>query len=306
MDLGVAGLILIDKPPGLTSHDVVNVVRRGTGVRRVGHTGTLDPLATGLLILCLGVASRLSEYLIDKDKRYLARVRFGQSTNTYDAEGEITSSSDALPDRQHVEAALAKFRGPIQQRPPAFSAVKQGGRKAYELARTGQVVQLEPRPVEIYALTLAEWQPPECVLDVSCSSGTYIRALAHDLGQALGCGAHLTGLRRTTSGRFSVDGAVTLSDLQAAFAAGREAWRRYLRPVDEAVADWPEARLTVEQARLIQHGQPIPLDDPAQAAAWARAHDPGGDLIAILKADAQAGVWRPHKVLVAAAARPQA
>ncbi len=288
-----SGILLLDKPSGPTSHDMVIALRRGAGQKQVGHAGTLDPLATGLLVICLGAATRLSDYMRGKDKRYRARARLGQSTNTYDADGEITATSDTLPDRAAVEEALVKFRGPIQQQPPAFSAIKRAGKKAYELARAGEVVELEARPVEIYALELLEWQPPEFTLDVLCSAGTYIRSLAHDLGQALGCGAHLTALRRTASGNFLLNEAVTLDDLQKAFVAGD--WRRYVRRADEAVADWPEVGLTAEAAARIQHGQPIPLEEYADD--YARAYNPAGEFIALLRADPRAGVWRPSKVL---------
>jgi tRNA pseudouridine55 synthase len=288
------GILLLDKPSGPTSHDVVMAVRRGTGEKQVGHAGTLDPLATGLLVICLGPATRLSDYLRDKDKRYRARVRLGQSTNTYDADGEITAETDNLPERATVEEALVKFRGPIQQRPPAFSAIKRGGKKAYELARAGEAVELEARPVEIHLLELLEWQPPEFTLDVFCSSGTYIRSLAHDLGQALGCGAHLTALRRTASGNFQVGEAVTLDELKKSFEIGD--WKLHLRPADEAVADWPEIGLTAEAAARIQHGQPIPLEEHADD--FARAYNPAGEFIALLRADTRTGVWRPHKVFL--------
>jgi tRNA pseudouridine55 synthase len=288
------GILLLDKPSGPTSHDMVMAVRRGTGEKQVGHAGTLDPLATGLLVICLGAATRLSDYLRDKDKRYRARVRLGQSTNTYDAGGEITSESAVIPDRSAVEEALVKFRGSIQQRPPAFSAVKRGGQKAYELARAGRPVELEARPVEIYALELLEWQPPELTLEILCSSGTYIRSLAHDLGDSLGCGAHLTALRRTASGNFRVSEAVTLDELTRSFERGD--WRSHLRPADQAVADWPEVGLTAEAAARIQHGQSIPLEEYADD--YARAYNPGGEFIALLRADTLAGLWRPYKVLL--------
>ncbi len=288
------GILLLDKPSGPTSHDLVLAVRRGTGEKQVGHAGTLDPRATGLLVVCLGAATRLSDYLRGTDKRYRARVRLGQSTSTYDADGEITSESGHLPERAAVEEALVKFRGPIQQQPPAFSAIKRGGKKAYELARAGETVELETRPVEIHALELLDWEPPEFTLDVLCSPGTYIRSLAHDLGQTLGCGAHLTALRRTASGTFQISEAVTLADLTQSFAAG--AWKRYLRPADEAVWDWPEVGLTAEAAARIQHGQPIPLEE--QADDRARAYNPAGEFIALLSADTRAGVWRPHKVFI--------
>ena len=289
------GLLLVDKPSGPTSHDVVAVVRRGAGEKRVGHAGTLDPLATGLLVLCLGAATRLSEYLLEKDKTYVARVRFGVSTNTYDAQGEVTATSDALPTREQVEAALQHFRGAIQQRPPAFSAIKRGGQKAYDLARRGEAVELEPRSITIYQLQITDWSLPECSLAVTCSAGTYIRSLAHDLGQALGCGAHLTALRRTASGHFRIDEAVALDDLQSSFA--RKDWERFLLPMDAAVRDWPEMRLAEPDARRIYNGQTVAMLARA-GEGFARAYNPAGEFFAVLRADPREGVWRPHKVLL--------
>ena len=276
---------------------MVMAVRRGAGhaVKRVGHAGTLDPLATGLLLICLGAATRLSDYLRDKDKRYRARVRLGEATDTYDADGTVTQQSRCLPDRAAVEAALPPFRGRILQRPPAYSAIKQGGQKAYELARRGQTVELEARPVEIFALELADWRPPEFTLEVHCSSGTYIRSLAHDLGQRLECGAHLSALRRTASGKLTVSEAVTLADLEAAFEAGPEAWRSYLRPPDSAIADWPALHLSAEDTAQIVHGQPIPCR--AEAGGLARAYNDAGEFFAILRLDPTKNVWRPLKVL---------
>lgn len=290
-----SGLLLVDKPTGPTSHTVVAIVRRGTGEKRIGHTGTLDPLATGLLVLCLGTATRLSEYLLHKDKRYLARVRFGQATTTYDADGEVTAVSDRLPDQARVEAALGPWRGPVLQTPPAYSAIKRGGQKAYELARRGEAVDLAPRPVTIHALTLTAWAPPECELEVWCSAGTYIRSLAHDLGQALGCGAHLTGLRRTAAGPFTLDAAVPLDALQDEFASG--AWERHLRPADAALPEWPALPLTAAEVRRVQTGQFLPLTAGTASGVLARAYNPAGELFAILRADARLGVWRPEKVL---------
>lgn len=287
------GLLLIDKPSGPTSHDVVAAVRRGTREKRAGHTGTLDPLATGLLVVCLGAATRLSEYLLEKDKHYRARVRFGAATDTYDADGTVTATSAHRPEPAEVEAALAHFRGPVLQRPPAYSAIKRDGQRAYDLARRGEAVSLEPRPVVIHALTLSAWAPPDCDLDVHCSTGTYIRSLAHDLGQALGCGAHLAGLRRTAAGPFQVDAAVTLDDFRADCAAG--VWTRWLRPMDAAVPEWAAVYLSEREARRVQHGNGIPLTAPA--AGLARAYNPDGEFVAVLRADPGHGEWRPEKVL---------
>src|SRR5712692_7543280 len=284
------GLILLDKPSGPTSHDMVYVVRRGSGEKRVGHAGTLDPLATGLLVMCLGPATRLSEYLAGKDKRYRARARLGQSTTTYDSQGDVTATSAAIPDRPAVEVALAEFRGAQQQIPPAFSAVKRGGQKAYELARRGQAVVLEARSIVVHTLELVDWQPPEVVLDVHCSAGAYIRSLAHDLGQRLGCGAHLTALRRTASGGLRVDQAVPLDRLQQAFTRGD--WRQYLRPAEWALPDWPGIQLTSEGTARVQRGQTVPAEidiSHLTPDTLARAYNPAGEFIAILRADPAVG-----------------
>ena len=276
---------------------MVYAVRRGAGQKQVGHAGTLDPLATGLLVMCLGPATRLSEYLSGKDKRYMAQLRFGETTNTYDSQGEVTATSNILPDRLAIEAALTHFRGAQQQVPPAYSAIKRGGQKAYDLARRGETVVLEARPIVIYSLELVDWQPPEAVLDVRCSAGTYIRSLAHDLGQRLGCGAHLSALRRTESGNLRVDDAVPLAALEAAFA--RQDWRQYLLPADLAVADWPAVQLSAEDAARVRLGQSVLMQGgliDAGGAALGRAYNPAGDFIAVLRADPAARAWRPDKV----------
>ncbi len=286
---GTSGLILIDKPLGPTSHDVVARARRALREKRIGHVGTLDPLATGLLGLLIGAATRLSEYLIEKDKRYRAQVRFGRATTTYDAEGEVTRETGRAPERAALEQALADFRGPLLQRPPAYSAIKRDGQRAYTLARRGEEVVLEPRSVTIHALTLVEWNPPEAVLDVHCSSGTYIRSLAHDLGQALDVGAYLSGLRRTAVGPWTIEQACPLTDLEAGTAS--------ILPMEDALPDWPVVALDADGARRIWHGNTVPLGE-GWSGPLARAYNPAGAFFAILRADPQHGVWRADKVLL--------
>ncbi|MBI2975522.1 MAG: tRNA pseudouridine(55) synthase TruB, partial [Chloroflexi bacterium] len=227
------GLLIVDKPSGPTSHDVVYKVRKWSNERRIGHAGTLDPMATGVLVLCMGPATRLAEYLLNGDKRYRAVVRLGQTTDTYDAQGRVLDSRPVDCTPEQIESALAAFRGAIEQTPPAFSAIQVNGQRAYDLARRGQAPDLKPRAITIHSLTLVGWSAPDATLEVACSAGTYIRSLAHDLGQALGCGAHLVALRRTAAGQFSVHQAVALDRLRQAFATGD--WRRYLRPMDEVL-----------------------------------------------------------------------
>lgn len=291
----VFGLLNVNKPAGPTSHDIVALVRRGTGIRRVGHAGTLDPLASGVLVLCLGAATRLSEYAMRSPKRYRARIRLGLATDTDDATGRVIAeySTDRLTQAQ-VETALATFRGEITQLPPAYSAIKQGGRKLYELARAGQPVDAAPRLVTIHRLDLLECDLPFLTLDVDCSPGTYIRSLARDLGEALGVGAHLAALVRLASGPFRIEDAVPLDVLRAAMQDG--SWRNYLLAPDLAVRDLPAVTLDDKQAGRIRHGSIIPA--PPDAAGEYRACDATGALLAIL--EAKDGRWRPVKVFVGA------
>jgi tRNA pseudouridine55 synthase len=238
----VSGVLVVDKPTGMTSHDVVQVIRRGTGIRRAGHTGTLDPRASGVLVILLGPAVRLSEFVSASDKRYQATIRVGSSTDTYDSEGTITDhTSDIDVSEEQFNEILQQFTGEIEQVPPPYSAVKVKGRKAYEMARRGEEVELKPRIINVYSLEVLEWDPPESVIDVYCSSGTYVRSLANDIGKALGTGAYLVGLRRTKSGRFTLRDAVPLRILREAFEAGD--WYKNLIPAAEALADWPMVEL---------------------------------------------------------------
>jgi tRNA pseudouridine55 synthase len=195
----ISGILVVDKPVGLTSHDVVDIIRRGTNIRRAGHTGTLDPRASGVLVVLIGPAVRLSEFVSASDKRYQAILRLGYSTDTYDAEGRFTQQAPGLVNvtEEQFNEVLQRFVGEIEQTPPAYSAVKVHGRKAYEMAREGEEVELAPRKINVFHLEVLEWAPPEVVIDVHCSSGTYVRSLANDVGNALGCGAYLVGLRRT-------------------------------------------------------------------------------------------------------------
>jgi tRNA pseudouridine55 synthase len=289
----ISGVLVVDKPVGLTSHDVVQVIRKGTNIRRAGHTGTLDPRASGVLVVLIGPAVRLSEYVSASDKRYQAILQLGASTDTYDADGTVTRSRPV----EHItelqfEEALKGFIGEIEQIPPPYSAVKVKGRKAYEMAREGEEVDLAPRKIKVYTLDLLEWAPPEAVIDVYCSSGTYVRSLAHDLGEKLGCGAHLIGLRRTRSGRFTLRDAVPLRKLRESFESGN--WYQYLIPAAEALSDWPALDLSEEQVEMIRHGHRIPaqVGSPAQV----RGVSADGELVALLGYIPESGEWQPKKV----------
>jgi len=291
----VSGVLVVDKPIGLTSHDVVQAIRRGTGIRRAGHTGTLDPRASGVLVVLIGPSVRLSEFVSASDKRYQATIRLGGSTETYDEEGPVIESPTVSVDEiseEYFNEVLLRFVGEIEQVPPPYSAVKVQGRKAYEMAREGEEVELEPRIIKVYSLEVLEWAPPEVVIDVYCSSGTYVRSLANDLGKALGTGAYLIGLRRTKSGRFTLRDAVPLRRLQEAFDAG--IWYPYLIPAAEAIADWPMVELDADQVELIRHGHRVAA--LPEQKGWARGISQQGDLVALLEVDESTQEWQPRKV----------
>ncbi len=288
----VSGVLVIDKPVGLTSHDVVQILRRGTGIRRAGHTGTLDPRASGVLVILLGPAVRLSQYVSASDKRYQATIRLGGSTETYDSEGTVqpgTTSIESITEEQFTDL-LENYVGEIEQVPPPYSAVKVKGKKAYERAREGEEVELEARKINVYSLELLEWAPPEVVIDVYCSSGTYVRSLAHDLGEELGTGAHLVGLRRTKSGRFTLRDAVSLRRLREAFDAGD--WAQYLIPAAESLSDWPMLELEPELVDKVRHGHRIPAEEGSPE--WTRGVTMQGDLVALM--EQVEGEWQPRKV----------
>lgn len=291
------GFLIIDKPLTWTSFDVVAKVRRLVGERRIGHAGTLDPLATGVLPLALGTATRFIEYLSDAGKTYDATVHLGVSTSTYDREGAVTATaSGPLPDAGAIEAALGALRGPQMQLPPMHSAVKQDGKRLYELARAGQEVERRPRPITIYRLDLVAYAPPLVRLVVECSKGTYIRTLAYDLGVALGCGAHLAALVRTQHGPFSLAEAVSLEVLTAGVADGT--WRGWLRPADQVLGHLPAFTLTADEARRTQQGQGLDRPAPApEAPTLARLYGPGALFLALAAWQPDKGRWHPTKVL---------
>lgn len=289
----LCGILNTNKPRGITSHDVVARVRKITRQRKVGHAGTLDPMATGVLLLCLGPATRVAEYLMASDKIYCTRIRLGIATDTYDAEGEIVSQveTDGVT-RAQVERELSGLVGSLKQVPPMYSAIKYKGTPLYRLARRGQTVARQPRKVEIRALKLLEWAPPELEIEVHCSKGTYIRSLAHDLGQRLGCGAHVVSLTRIASGHFRIEQAVSLEDLGQAFAEGRAT--ALLQPLDAALQAFPA--VTVDQATAIRitFGQQVRLPK-APEARMCRAYAVDSRLLALLRYHAD-GLWQPHKV----------
>ena len=288
MTLNPHGILVVNKPNGLTSHDVVARVRRIAKTRQVGHAGTLDPLATGVLVVCLGQATRISEYLLGHDKRYRAKIRLGTETDTYDINGTVLAAHEVNVDRSAIERALVQFRGEIRQVPPMHSAIKREGRKLYELARQGIEVERAARSVVVHAIELLDFQTPDVTIDVRCSAGTYIRSIAHDLGAALGTGGHLIELTRTASGPFTIEQALALEILETQ-------WATQLRSIDEALSDWPLVVLADPDRIRALNGAPI--YSLRLSGTRCRAHDEQGSLLALLVFDKKRQYWRAEKVL---------
>ena len=290
---GLDGILNINKPEKITSHDVVAAVRRFSHLQRVGHAGTLDPMATGVMLVGIGQGVRVTEFLVDHDKQYRARVRLGIETDSYDATGTITAQRDVNVTREQVESALASFVGKQAQLPPAFSAIKKDGVPHYKLARQGKKVELAPRDVEIYSIQLIDLQLPDVEFDVHCSKGTYIRSLAHDLGEKLGCGANLIALTRTASGNFSIDDAHTLDELRDAFEGGYI--ERYLHPLDEGLLQFEAIILDPATAKRIEQGIPLTCEREF-STSYIRAYSTDGELVALLEPGRTPDSWKPKKV----------
>lgn len=273
---------MVDKPEGMTSHDVVNRVRRIAGLRRVGHLGTLDPMATGVLPLVLGRATRLAQFFSGGEKTYDARLQFGWSTDTYDREGQRTSEPvEPRFTRAELETVLARFRGAFLQTPPAFSAKKVAGTPAYRLARRGTPADLPPVPVQVFALDLLEFDGVTARICLRCSAGTYLRGIAHDVGRELGCGAFLTALRRTASSEFSEGQAFTLEALGDLARAG--ALREALIPAARVLPEFPSTLVDTVTAGQIRHGKDFRLSPFVEwsGSKYVKAVSQEGDLIAI-------------------------
>ena len=256
----ISGILLIDKPEGVTSFEVVRRARRALKIRKIGHLGTLDPLATGLLPLCLLEATKLVPYLMPEPKTYRARVRLGVTTTTQDAEGEVVARCEAMPAPAEIVEGARAFKGAVTQVPPMFSAVHHQGERAYRLARRGEAVDLAPRQVTIYDLAVEDVAIPEFTLTVRCSQGTYVRTLAHDLGQALGCGAHLAALRRLAVGALRVEDALPLSALAE---LSPEELRARIAPLSACLPGLRPVSVDRAEARLLRQGQALtlPADD---------------------------------------------
>ncbi len=251
------GFLNIYKPKGKTSHDVVAILRRVTKVKQIGHTGTLDPFAEGVLPVCIGKATRLIEYL-DDDKAYIGTVQFGQSTTTYDTEGDVVNSSEKKVTLNDIEEALPLFRGEIQQLPPIYSAIKVNGKKLYEYARKGEEVKVEPRVVNIYKLEIVSFDEEKQTLDlhIECSKGTYIRSIAHDLGEALGCFGHLIKLVRIQAGKFEVNESIKLDTLETK----EQVQDNLIYPLE--YLDYPKYELSENEKEKVSHGMALNIDLP--------------------------------------------
>lgn len=297
------GILNINKPTGMTSHDVVAKVRKLLKQRRVGHAGTLDPAASGVLPICAGQATRVAEYLSESGKTYQATIIFGAVTDTYDSEGTVirTASTEGLT-RSKIEAILPAMLGKQMQVPPRYSAIKLQGQPAYKRARAGEEVAMEARPITIYQLEIIDWQPspsPTLTLVIECSKGTYIRSLAYDLGEKLGCGAYLGALVRTRSGPFPLTESVTLEQL--AQAAEQGTIEQYLYPADKAIEQYPALRLDEPMTERVKHGNAFRINektDTLSEQSLARVYDNKGQFMAIAQWDEERRMWQPVKVFV--------
>ena len=293
----LSGILNIAKPAGMTSMDVVRRVRRAAGIKRVGNAGTLDPMANGVIPVCLGQATRVVEYLVDGEKEYAAEIRFGASTDTYDALGEITQRRDASHlAAEDVERALTAFEGEIDQIPPMYSALKRDGKPLYELARAGIEVKRDARRVTAHRIALTAWRAPVAAVEIVCGRGFYVRSLAHDLGEALGCGAYLESLTRTRVSAFRLRDSSTLEEVERAFAG--DGWREIILGADAALTAMRPMALDETQTSMVASGRPLPpgaFPDPDDPAERRRAYAADGRFTAIMRYSPDRR-WTPHKV----------
>ena len=294
----IDGILNIDKPSGITSMDVVRRIKRASGQKRVGHGGTLDPFASGVVPVCLGRATRMMEYLVDGTKDYHATVRLGVETDTYDVDGEVIEKRDASDiDLEAIQRALRPFEGMIEQVPPMFSALKKDGKRLYDMARAGIEVEREPRPVHVLGIDVVDWSSPDLIIDVTCGRGFYMRSLAHDLGEVLGCGGHLQELTRTRNSAFHIDEALSLEEAETYFSDGT--WDEVIHSPDIAVRSMPAIVVDKGVAERVRNGRPlpgalrIPFEEPGEEC---RVYGSDGEFLALISFDNSAGQWRPKKV----------
>ncbi|MBT3941644.1 MAG: tRNA pseudouridine(55) synthase TruB [Chloroflexi bacterium] len=293
------GFLNVDKPAGMTSMDVIRIIRRLTGQKRVGHGGTLDPDATGVLPICIGRASRFIERFVQGRKVYEATATFGSSTDTYDASGRVTAESDASGiTLEAIETALPQFIGEIQQVPPMYSAIKVNGERLYKLAREGKEIEREARDVVVHGIKLISWNSPTLKLRIECGGGFYVRSLIHDMGLTLDNAAHMVSLVRSQVGRFTLDSAVTLEQLEEATEAG--GWEQLLYPIDTALMDVPAVVVDPAQEEAIGYGKPVQINtDVENVHQEVRAYNREGELIALMSFDPVLSRLTPIRVLAA-------
>jgi tRNA pseudouridine55 synthase len=294
------GILNINKPQELTSFDIVAQVKRITGERHIGHAGTLDPLATGVLPICLGKATRVIEYLFNETKTYLAQIELGISTDSYDSTGKVIKTADASRVTQEmVEGVLTAFRGSILQTPPMYSAIKYHGSPLYKLARSGIEVERKSRPAQIYKLEISDGRPPFFDLEIVCGKGTYIRSLAHDIGEAMGCGAIMKNLVRTRVGPFSLKESISLEQLKEMVDKGYA--ERYLYPPDYALQSFDAIVVNNEQQCSLIHGMPITVafaSMETKSAGFSRVYNSDGGFIGMVEWDTANLRWQPHKIFL--------
>jgi len=293
------GIINLNKPQGKTSFQMVALVRRLSEVRKVGHSGTLDPDAPGVLPILIGKATKLARFLTDSDKTYHAEIEFGSATDTYDSSGVIVQTGDSSSlTIEQVETSLASFRGSIEQVPPMFSAIKHQGKPLYHLARAGIEVPRKPRKVTIFELDITSWEVPILSIEVGCSKGTYIRSLAHDLGQMLGCGAHLKSLIRTKSGPFTIDDSVSVEQVERCFREG--GLQSIVHSPDFILGHLDSVTVGETEEDSVIHGRSFVVteDQAGYDGEQRRAYSSEGRFLALVKFDREDGLWKPVKVFV--------
>jgi tRNA pseudouridine55 synthase len=302
------GILNINKPPGNTSFSIVAKVKRLSGERRVGHAGTLDPAATGVLPVCLGQGTRVIEFLMESTKTYRAQIELGVATDTYDATGKITQKGDpSRISQEQFASALASFCGLISQIPPMYSAVKHHGQPLYKLARAGITVERKSRLAKIYHLELIDWRSPVATVEVECGKGTYIRSLAHDLGQSLGCGANLKSLIRLRHGFFDIKDAITVPQLEDAFRY--QYWQHFVYPIDIVLLHWAAVVVDDDTSQAIMNGHPLilknhngsektnyPQRPPSVKSSYCRVYTPDGGFLGVLHFNPERGEWQPKKI----------
>ncbi len=274
----ISGLLLLDKPSGITSNGALQQAKRLLQAKKAGHTGSLDPIATGLLPLCFGETTKISSFFLGADKRYETRLKLGETTDTGDCEGKVTNTTEVSAEYKDIARVLAQFEGEIEQIPPMYSALKRNGQPLYKLARQGIEVEREPRQVTVYALRWLKYEAPFLDVDIRCSSGFYVRSLANDIGDALGCGAHVAALRRTEVGNLSVENAISLAQLEA--VATIEDRRGLLLPSDEGLHHLPGVELSTDAAYYLCRGQAVKADH-CQQSGWVRLYSCGAGFLGL-------------------------